>query len=570
MSNKPIFCDIHCHPTIRTFNQMNGTKQEESKFFNPFTIMLGNNEAQQKGGRAFSYSQSDMAKMLNGKAGVVFAALYPMEKGFFTGGGKLDTTDMNKIYSVLDKLGPLGKTMEWRVRQIARDLFGSDDEYVSGKDILQGFLMKLSLDRVRYFQSPEYDYWKDLCEEYQFLVSTSGIEMTTTPKGGWFKTIWNKLFGGKDKNSYVATGSYVVCRDYNEVKATVDAGKVAVIVTIEGGHSFSTDTSPGDIFKRIDQLKNWQNAQGNNTWRHPVLFITFAHHFYNFLCGQAHSLPDQGLLFFTQARGMNEDMTELGFATARYLLNLGPDNKPLANPAGPPIYLDVKHMSARTRKSYYYQIVQEGMQHMEIPVIASHVAYSGIDTLDQQIMNMPWEKTDYQPVPGLNGWNINMCNEDLYWIIKTKGLFGMNFDERIEGVVSTAKESTFNAFALNIQKMAEAISKMDTLTQAEKEFFWEVLCVGSDFDGYIDPVNAYSTYLDMGKFRTDLQSWLQAAVFNAGLQSKYCVPAGATAESLADGICVGNVMRFLERIFNYQTVATAVAGGPGIHPGGTV
>ncbi|WP_287059446.1 hypothetical protein, partial [Algoriphagus sp.] len=33
-----------------------------------------------------------------------------------------------------------------------------------------------------------------------------------------------------------------------------------------------------------------------------------------------------------------------------------------------------------------------------------------------------------------NAWNINMCNKDIEWIVRTRGMFGISFDQRILGI----------------------------------------------------------------------------------------------------------------------------------------
>ncbi len=84
---EPKYADIHCHPHSRAFHWMRNTKFEKkpkhAKRYNPWTVVLSNFKNQKKGKRAFTYSQCDPVKLLNGKTQLVFSSMYPMEKGFF-------------------------------------------------------------------------------------------------------------------------------------------------------------------------------------------------------------------------------------------------------------------------------------------------------------------------------------------------------------------------------------------------------------------------------------------------------------------------------------------------------
>ena len=129
--------------------------------------------------------------------------------------------------------------------------------------------------------------------------------------------------------------------------------KTAFVLTIEGANVFNSNESLATIKRRIAEVKNWNVTSGQSVKPLPVFFISFAHHFYNHLCGHAHSIPDAGNLLLSQEEGMNSGFTEKGKAIIRYLLSLSDDNAKNEQEYGKRILIDTKHMSAAARKYYY-------------------------------------------------------------------------------------------------------------------------------------------------------------------------------------------------------------------------
>lgn len=78
---------------------------------------------------------------------------------------------------------------------------------------------------------------------------------------------------------------------------------------------------------------------------------------------------------------------------------------------------------------------------------------------------------------------------------------------------------------------------------------WKSLCIGTDFEGYIDPVNEYATALQFKQFKADLRSTIQTEIFDRNLTASYLIPNGKTADDLAHDVCIGNVLDFLKRNF---------------------
>src|SRR5690606_14645084 len=118
----------------------------------------------------------------------------------------------------------------------------------------------------------------------------------------------------------VAKGKYVVVKSSQELKDTVRNGDIAMILTIEGAHALGSDQEDVDtLLARVREIK---------AWAHPLLFITFSHHFYNYLAGHAHSFPNAAHVVLNQASGMNSGFTDAGWKVIRALLSLDENNTP--------------------------------------------------------------------------------------------------------------------------------------------------------------------------------------------------------------------------------------------------
>ncbi|MFZ6010498.1 MAG: hypothetical protein ACOYXT_09135 [Bacteroidota bacterium] len=533
MSADPTFADLHCHPHSRAFNFMRNSRQRKTDKYNPWTIIIPNFRAQEKGARAFNYSQCDPVKLINGNVRIAFASLYPFEKGFFRGGGKIDGEGVAKVAAIVQKIPLLGFAAEMWLRMKLKPWLSSEEGVISAKDHFQSILMKMPIKRIEYIQSGEYEYYEELKEEYEFLVSKSGVPSQAVIEGSPIRKTLFKLFGKKkNKEALKGNGTYVVARNFVEVEAAAAQENLVFILTIEGMHALGTDNFLPEIFTRIDEIK---------AWHYPVFFITFAHHFDNKLCGHAHSMPKEATLFVDQREAMHSPFNDIGWAAARQLLSLDPDNKKDLATYGRRIFLDLKHMGARSRQEYYQKIIDPCIKKGDvIPVILSHVGYSGVKTLNEMIANMDFEADTFQGKL-FNNWNINACDEDILKVIDTGGLLGLCFDQRI---LSQKKKEVIASEALlekNLKGILQAVDS-SSLTAQAKPRIWDVLTIGTDFEGYIDPADDYATSAAFNRFYADLVKIIQTLPSNSFQE-------GRTPEVLAKKICYDNVIEFLKRYF---------------------
>ena len=163
------------------------------------------------------------------------------------------------------------------------------------------------------------------------------------------------------------------------------------------------------------------------------------------------------------------------------------------------------------------------------------------------------EKDDYfdQKSGKFNAWNINMCDEDIEMIVKTRGIFGISFDQRILGITQKDlkdPESNRNGIQLiweNIEGIVLSAYENPRLNDAQKPQIWKSLTLGTDFEGLIDPVNAYPTALEYGKFAEDLVEVIDQARRNPGAKHLAHINSREDAERLVDDFCYNNAEAFV-------------------------
>jgi microsomal dipeptidase-like Zn-dependent dipeptidase len=269
------FADIHCHPTMKAYghsfpgleNSKNPNKNNSIWFYDPPKVF---EKLIDLIGGLVKYRQSNFSAMGFGNTGIVFASLYPVERGFFD--NKLGTGDFN--------------------------------------DMLLNFVTSIGKKRIDSIQSVT-DYFPDLEGEYHFLKQLDGQVV--------------KLV---DRDNY----KYTIARNSSDLETILNedniedekVNSIAVIITIEGGHAFGTGINKHSIPPDHDQVL--ANVSKVKDWTHRPVFISLAHHFYNDLCGHAESLSGVVKKASSQKFGMNTGITKLGFDVIDRLLD-NTDNK---------------------------------------------------------------------------------------------------------------------------------------------------------------------------------------------------------------------------------------------------
>jgi microsomal dipeptidase-like Zn-dependent dipeptidase len=420
------YSDLHCHPNLKTYGHSFSKKRSNKKqnvwyckpphfFTKLLNVTLG----------VTRFSQADFTTLSKGGAKIIFASLYPFEKGFF-----------------INAAGR-GSLSAW----------------------LSNLITDIGFQRIRNLQQHT-NYFQDLENEYNFFKNSQKSFHINGQGYNW------SLVG-----------------DQNELNSSLARkNDIAVILSIEGAHVFNSGLSDYGRSTSAEEVIN--NIRKVKRWEHPPFFITFAHNFNNDLCGHAQSLEPIRYLV-NQTKGMNTGFTKLGIEALHELLS---------EKNGRPIYIDLKHMSLQSRKTYFEILRCDYAQNMP-PTIVSHGAVNGlsISNTSQNIASKKFYPSD-----------INFYDEEIEQIGMSKGLFAIQFDTRRIAnpkLVKKTMKSLLSKKDLSLASEAiwQQIQYIAEVLDKKELFGWGTACIGSDYDGTINPLP--------GVWTAEYFSALQEALF---------------------------------------------------------
>lgn len=443
-----------------------------------------------------NFVQSDGTSLRRGRVAVVCLSFYPQEKDFFN----------NKL----------------------------------GKGLISDLLGKLATEfgqaRIDHLQSIE-SYWEDLKLEMRFVKQESGNSI--------------KIDG--QQVSYIITNSYAEI-ELLERQDKLVTDSIVFIPTIEGAHIFDqvlNSNEPADkypegisekalkrMLKRINDLR----TEKDHLIR-PV-FITLAHHFWNGLCGHARSLGGLVKCVVDQENGINLGITKAGEKAIHAMLKTDKhdDGTPVK-----PIYIDIKHMSRKSRLDYFEILKQ--YPERNIPVLASHGCVTGLSSPGGS------QTTCISQENVFNTDDINFFDDEIIKIGKSNGLFGIQLDERRIGSRSVlrstkgikSKRDTLYSWS---QLVWNQIRHIAEVLDANGQYAWGIQCLGTDFDGIIDPVDGYWTATQID----DLDDYLLMHVYNYVKEVKIPCPLHQernkkiAPEKIVDRFMTGNALDVLSRM----------------------
>ena len=367
----------------------------------------------------------------------------------------------------------------------------------------------IGFKRIRFIQK-HCDYFSDLENEYRFLLDSV-----------------------KEKKVDGLLRRWRFVDSFSSLEHLLeDPNSVAIITTIEGAHIFNSGLEAyGKVTREEEVLGNIAKVK---KWKFPPLFITLAHNFNNDLCGHARSLERLGPLV-DQSENLYNGFSALGLKVVKALLVEGDK----------PIYIDIKHMSLKSRKAYFWMIENEFDN--KFPVIVSHGAVTGLDFNGQSHGSID---------PNLfSNDAINFFDEEIIGIAKTEGLFALQMDGNRLANRKIIKKSIFKIDAeeavkasaiiiwRQIQHVAEVLDKAQL-------FAWSTACIGSDFDGTINPLNGFWTAAELPLLREALL--VEARFFiNSDRHNdmELAKNKSISAEDIIENYIYNNTVTFLKKFY---------------------
>lgn len=533
--------DLHCHPALPPFNST-GTiwsydPPKDSQRDSMINTLITSN-----------FRQTDFSSAAKGNVKLLFFSFYPIEQGFLS---HFLTNPLFKDKNELTKLGD--GLLRGLIMKVLNTLSFGNPEKLLSKVV---FNMKGS--RFSEMTKFDHDYFSDVKGEYDFFIDA--------------------IKNGQSVDGTGKTYTIKIVKNYTELKSILnpdanfnihppDENIICILFTVEGMHAIGCgqfDTNDNLKDEELDDLTNpktiafltklkvrvneLKNLGGGD---HCPFFVTFSHHFWNQLCGHAMSLAAMMNRIFDQNRGMGTGMTKVGEEIIKQLLSKN---------NGKRILIDIKHMSVAGRK-WYYKFLEDNHKNDPVPVIASHMGVSGTSTMDASINNPDHFVMDdkYKESEYFNNWDINLSDEEILIIYRSNGLIGLNLDQRIlsgQKMIDalnriSANEPTRSKSLVYRSIWAEPvlqnilhIVKVITDAGENAERAWQMIGIGSDFDGMINALDAYCHAEDFKVLRTLLIEKMKLrASFDPLL-------IGKNIEELVDGVVYKNALRFLEKNFN--------------------
>ncbi len=369
--------------------------------------------------------------------------------------------------------------------------------------------------------------------------------------------------------------SFKIIRSIDEM----EEGKLNLILAIEGAHGLENEQSALDNLLKVKQSEQ------------RILYFTLVHMTQNLLATHAYGM---------KLIKKNDEFKPEGFGLrdkGKELIDLAYDTT-----KGHLIFLDIKHLSLVARRQFYAYRREKG--YTDIPILATHMGFTGIswdprsiaEYFDQRItrqgdiLEVHYKRPqgigrpDSRDETHFNPWSINLYNEEIVEILDSGGLIGLNLDQRIlgaqkvEGEYYTVEEFNYilsgykdkaTPQADEMAEEGEFTEEPDELAVTKRALFnqrkhlrhmcnhilhavkiggeraWSQLCLGTDFDGLINPINVCESADELPKLEERLQDMLPQ-MMDEDKEHEY---DKSNIEQKVRGIMYDNAVAFLQKHF---------------------
>jgi microsomal dipeptidase-like Zn-dependent dipeptidase len=376
-----------------------------------------------------------------------------------------------------------------------------------------------------------------------------------------------------DGQRYVVDGDtlrYDVIGSASELRAVLaDPKRLGVVVSIEGGHALGEGPitqemldSPDyqvQVLEHLDILKGMRPIdRSGQILPFPVTVMGLNHFMWNGLGGHAKTFGQAFGLLLPQTEGINTGPTPLGERVVRHMLDRS---------VGRRILVDVKHMSRDTRAWYYTLLDSMRVTGDTVPVLATHVGISGSSwaSLDQP-------KNKLLPNPKTSEWlnqnDISLFDEDIHAIAQSHGILGIMLDKyRVGGTLGNAAVDESHDGSLERRKTYVhliVLNMMEVVDALQSEKAWDIIAIGSDYDGMISAMETYDQGIKMPDLRDDLLAYFEDPVDLWDVYPRRKVQRymyGLSAEEIVNRVMGGNLVGFTARVLDGQVQAAGGSAG---------
>ncbi len=288
----------------------------------------------------------------------------------------------------------------------------------------------------------------------------------------------------------------------------------------------------------------------------PVFMMTISHLSYNGMVGHALALDGNGmsrgiLKRFYRARVSHDEDIIRNWRNKFYAPPFPQERGKLvvesllSRKNGHRIFVDLKHSGYPTRKWFCDRIALRSSD--TIPPICSHCAANGLSQIHYSPTTDEYSYAESKYIKTLYPFSINLYDEEIKTICDLGGMIGITLEERVLGgyiqaktrkknivrevkqrkstpaidsvVISIKKEKRDNrSFHLTDKEALDLLildyRSVEPFLQnlfhiidksGNKERVWDRICLGSDLDGIIDPLDIIPTASQYPYFRKRLQ-----------------------------------------------------------------
>ena len=258
-------------------------------------------------------------------------------------------------------------------------------------------------------------------------------------------------------------GSAGVARDWRELLANWNRGRLSLVHAVEGG--FSVGASEREIRANVRTLASL-----------GVVYITVAHLFYRHIATNAAAiprLPDKTYhRHFEQPNDVG--LTSLGRVMVEAMLELG-------------VLVDLTHMSEKAF-SATLALLDGQDPTRRIPVLVTHGAYRFTGDSDP-------------------GREYNLTDEQIVGVARRKGLIGILLCE-VDLACNLPPAKAADYVLTHLERIADVIEQADIPGVGR----YDCLAIGTDLDGYVHPPDGVETAADLGVIVQAIQDRLGSEV----------------------------------------------------------